>query len=260
MGSGSNQARLWGRQPHDWAAIQEITGNAGYAYALDYLRLKSTDSLLDIGCGSGLFCGLAAASGAAVTGLDATPQLIAEAKKREPSLAFLTGEMEELPFEEEYFEVVTGFNAFQYAADINKALREAHRVLKEGGRLVAMIWGNKDDCEAASFLQALGSLMPPQAPNTPGPFALTENHLLEKTLESAGFTILRNKDVASVWDYPDTGYALRGLMSTGPATSAILHSGEEKVRTSLAASMKPYIQPDGHVLYKNKFRVVVAEK
>ena len=68
--------------------------------------------------------------------------------------------------------VATGFNSFQYAASVTNALAEAHRVLKPGGRLVVMIWGNKEDCEALSYLKAVGSMLPPPPPgpdSPPGP-------------------------------------------------------------------------------------------
>ncbi len=260
MGSQANQALLWGRSPQDWSTIQEATGQAGYDYALKALGLGSTESLLDIGCGSGLFCSQAVKTGAAVTGLDATAALIDEAKKRAPDVKFLTGEMEELPFPDVAYTVVTGFNSFQYAANINNAFAEARRVLVPGGRLVAMIWGNKEDCEAATYLKAVGSLLPAPPPGAPGPFALTENHLLESTLEAAGFTVSSNEDIPTVWDFPDTTTALRGLLSAGPATRAIDHSGKEKVHDVVSAALSPYVQANGHVVYHNKFRVVIAMK
>lgn len=47
--------------------------------------------------------------------------------------------MEELPFANKVFDVVTGFNAFQYAADPVAALAEARRVTKPGGTIVVPI-------------------------------------------------------------------------------------------------------------------------
>ncbi len=132
--------------------------------------------------------------------------------------------MEDLPLPDESYDVVTGFNSFQYATTISNALAEAHRVLKPGGRLVAVIWGNKEDCQAAISLGAIGSLLPPPPPGTPGPFALSEQQLLEKTLEKAGFTILQSTDIDSIWDYPDVATALRGLLSAGPSYKAIAWS------------------------------------
>lgn len=95
MGSQKLQGELWGKRSADWASIQEITGNAGYEFAIKYLNIKPGDTLLDIGCGSGLFCHLAFSRGAKVTGIDASNPLIEEANKRNGSVTLLTGEMEE---------------------------------------------------------------------------------------------------------------------------------------------------------------------
>jgi len=260
MGSQIIQGKLWGQRPKDWSEIQEQTGKAGYDFVLNYLAVTPATKLLDVGCGSGYFSKLAVDKQIDVTGLDATTELIAEAKKRVPTANFLVGEMEELPFEEKSFDVVCGFNSFQYAADIKNALMEAKRVLKDGGKLAAMIWGNKDDCEAATYLKAVGSLLPPPPPGAGGPFALSENELLEKKLKEIGFNIVSNTDIASIWDYPDTDTALKGLLSAGPAAKAIENSGFEKVYETMLKAVQPYIQNNGHVVYNNKFRVVIAEK
>lgn len=258
MSSQAKQASLWGQRPEDWANIQEQTGNAGYEYALNILKLAEKDTLLDVGCGTGVFCQLARETGAKVTGIDATPELIERAKKRVPEIPFMTGEMEQLPFEDDHFDVITGFNSFQYAENTKNALTEAKRVLKPGGKLAAMIWGNREDCEAASFLKAAGSLMPPPPPGAPGPFALTENHLLESILKEIGFEIIDVNDITSIWDYPDKETALKGLISVGPAAVAIAYSGLDKVTEVVGASIDPCVKIDGRVIYHNKFRVVTA--
>ena len=260
MGSATIQGPLWGKQSENWATIQEQTGNAGYVYALNFLNLDPATQLLDVGCGSGVFSSLASATGAYVTGIDASEALIEKAQQRGTTAKFTTGEMEELPFAGNTFDVVCGFNSFQYAANINNAFSEVRRVLKPGGKLVVMIWENKEDCEAASNLAAIGSLLPPPPPGAPGPFALSENQLLEKTLGAIGFKILSSEDIGTVWDYPDTSIALKGLLSSGPAARAIANSGLEKVQEAVKKSFDPYIRDNGHVVYHNKFRIVISER
>lgn len=260
MGSSKIQGRLWGQKPEDWASIQEPTGNSGYEHALKFLKIKPTQTLLDVGCGTGFFCDLAFKQGIDVTGIDASAEFIEQAKKRNSGIQFSTGEMEELPFEDNTFNIVCGFNSFQYAANIKNALLEAKRVLKNEGKLVVMIWGNKEDCEAASYLKAIGSLLPPPPPNAGGPFGLSENQLLEKTIEEIGLRIIANNDITSIWDYPNADIALKGLLSAGPVAKAIENSGFEKVYDTTSEAIQPYIQKNGRVVYKNKWRVVISEK
>lgn len=260
MGSQAIQGYLWGRRPQDWANIQEKTGDAGYQHVLALPEFKKPGNLLDVGCGTGIFCSLAQHQGHGVTGIDATDQFIAIARERAPGVHFSTGEMESLPFDDASFDLVTGFNSFQYAADVKNALIEARRVLKDGGRLAVMIWGNKEDCEAATYLKAIGSLLPPPPPGAPGPFALTENDLLRTILQEAGFKFVSQEDIATVWDYENSDIALKGLLSVGPATRAIENSGFEKVHQVISEAIIPYTRTDGHVVYHNKFRIAIAEK
>ena len=260
MGSQAIQGKLWGQRTEDWANIQEETGLAGYSFAIEHLPALKGLKLLDIGCGTGYFGKMVVGHGALLTGLDATPSFIEAARVRVPEGEFQTGEMEELPFANQAFEIVTGFNSFQYAADVKNALTEARRVLADGGKLVAMIWGNKEDCEAATYLKAVGSLLPAPPPGAPGPFALTENARLEALLKEVGFQNIQATDIPTVWDYPDVETALKGLLSVGPAARAIEYSGFEKVRETIQEAVKPYVQASGHVVYHNKFRVVIASK
>ena len=123
-----------------------------------------------------------------------------------------------------------------------------------------MIWGNKEDCEAASYLKAIVSLLPPPPPNAGGLFGLSENQLLEKTIEEIGLRIIANNDITSIWDYPNADIALKGLLSAGPAAKAIENSGFEKVYDTTSEAIQPYIQKNGRVVYKNKWRVVISEK
>ena len=74
--------------------------------------------LLDVGCGAGRFCRIARDRGARVAGLDATREFIDIARERTPDGEFEVGEMEDLPWQDDSFDVVTGFNSFFLADDM----------------------------------------------------------------------------------------------------------------------------------------------
>jgi SAM-dependent methyltransferase len=260
MGSQAAQAQLWGRQPKDWSSIQEPTSKAGYDYALAALGLTGNETLLDIGCGTGVFLSLAASKVRWITGLDGTVELVEEARRRLPAYPFLVGDMEDLPFPDEAYDIVTAFNSLHYATTISNAIAEARRVLKPGGRLVAMTWGKKEDCQVAVSLDAISSLLPPPPPGTPNRFTLAEQQVLEKNFEKTGFTVLQSTDVDTVWDYPDVATLLRGFLSAGPATKTIAQVGYDKVAETVTATLAPFTRPDGHIVYNNKFRIVIASR
>ena len=92
--------------------------------------IEPGDRVLDIGCGSGVFLRLAADRGAEVSGLDASSALLELAAERVPGADLRTGEMEDLPFTDDSFDLVAGFNSFFFAEDMAAALREAGRVTR----------------------------------------------------------------------------------------------------------------------------------
>ena len=114
--SGDMNGQIWGARAADWASIQEAQCAAGYHAVLDKASVGSTTCLLDAGCGAGMAMQLAAELGADVSGIDASAGLLAVARDRLPNARFEHGDLEILPFEDDSFDVVTGFNAFQFAA------------------------------------------------------------------------------------------------------------------------------------------------
>ncbi|HET8578726.1 MAG TPA: methyltransferase domain-containing protein [Methylomirabilota bacterium] len=216
--------------------------------------------LLDIGCGAGLFCSMAARQGARVTGFDAAPALIAIARQRTPKGDFQVGEMEELPFPANTFDLVTGFNSFQFAADPLQALREARRVARPRAQIVIATWGRVEDCEAAGYLAALKALLPPAPPGAVGSFALSATGALEGLLRQAGLRPSVTEEIDCPWLYRDGAAALRGLMSAGPAVKAIQTSGEDRVKEAVLKAVAPFRTATGGYRLRNKFRYVVARR
>ncbi len=253
------QKTLWGNRHEDWTNIQEATGEPVFNFVLDFLRIDFSTKLLDIGCATGYFAKLASDRGACITGLDATETFIEEAINRVPKGFFIIGDMEALPFEDDSFNVVCGFNSFQYAKNVENALLESTRVLTPQGKLVTMIWGKKEDCEIVTFLKAIGNLL---TPNTDifYPFLLSENSLLEKTLLNIGYEKISSAYIRSTWDYPSEEIAVRGLASLGVVSKAIDENGIDKVKETILNAIQPFKQSNGHVVYRNKHQIIISEK
>ena len=258
MGTALAQGELWGTRASDWADVQEATFRPAYEAVLGAAEIGSGTALLDVGCGAGMFCELAASKGARVWGLDAAAPLVAIAQTRVRGGDFKVGEMEALPFRDGSFDVITGFNSFQYAASPVSALREARRVARKGGVVIAMLWGRQEDCQAAAYIKALGSQLPPPPPGAPGPFALSQDGALEALVKEAGLDPKTLHDIDTPWEYPDLQTALRGMLSAGPAIRAIRHSGEQPVREAVTQAIAPYRTPSGGYRLRNKSRYLVA--
>lgn len=112
---------------------------------VDLLDLKPSDQVLDLGCGTGVLCKmigehLDTSSGGSVTGIDAAGKMIDVARKKRgaSNVRFEAMAAEKMAFENERFDAVVSSLFFHHIPlDLKeKALAEAHRVLKPGGRLV----------------------------------------------------------------------------------------------------------------------------
>ena len=259
-GTAEVQGPLWGARARDWAETQEPTHMPLYEAVLGHLHdLDDGKALLDAGCGTGLFCTLAAKKGASVAGLDASEASIAIAKERTPSGDFRVGEIEQLPWDDDSFDVVTGFNSFQFAADPVNALRQAGRVLRSDGVLAVAVWGRRDQCEAVAVVEALTSLLPPPPPGAAGPFALSEPGALERLLESAGFRSEEAHDAPTPWVYRDLDAAVRAFGSAGPATRGEQAAGRAAVEQTIAQALQPFLDVNtGIVQLENVFRYAIA--
>ena len=154
MGTASVQGQIWGTRAKDWADAQEGVAIPLFEAVLHETEVGENTSILDIGCGSGIFCEMAAKRGARVSGLDASEHLVAIAHERVQSGEFRTGEMEELPYDNQTFDVVTGFSSFQFAANPVNALKEASRVSKTGMVVIA-VFGKPEESESTSYIRPL---------------------------------------------------------------------------------------------------------
>jgi SAM-dependent methyltransferase len=167
-------------------------------------------SVLDLGCGTGAFCAFAERRGAIVHGLDADPGALAEALEKVPGGDFRLGLMESVPWTAGSFDVVTSFNALQYALDRELALMDACRVLRPGGRIAICKWGPPAENEFFAFLASFGAggvrgvRLPATDPiedairaarlevlttgDVPGPIEMADHATLEESLSRAGIT------------------------------------------------------------------------
>lgn len=200
----------------------------------DRTNVGTGTSVLDLGCGTGGFCALAADRGATVRGVDALPDRIAAARRRVPAGDFRVGRMEALPWAAGSFDVVTGFNSFQYASDVEQALREACRVARPDGCVVACKYGRPVDNQFLVFLSTLG-------PEPVELERLAHADPLDRALERLGI------DVRDVGDAPASM-----AFANDQALAAALTSAGGPSGPKVLAAAEPYRQPDGSYRFENR--------
>ncbi len=145
------------------------------------LALTAGENGLDVGCGMGfLTCEMAreVAPGGHVIGIDNSPDLIATARVRAEReglyncVEFVGGDAARLDFPSATFDFVVAVQVYLYVAEIERALAEAARVLKPGGRLIVVdtdwdscVWLTGDHARNRRVLDArLGELSQPHLP------------------------------------------------------------------------------------------------
>ena len=251
--SAAQQGELWGAHARDWAEVQEPQFSPLYVAALAAWPFTGR-SLLDVGCGAGGFCALAERSGAQVYGLDAAAELIAVARERASGAVFCTGTMEQLPYPDDFFDLVTGFNVVGHSEDSLRAVREVARVARTGAHVGLSTWGRPEACDATALFAALERLRAPfeRSCCQPG-----RRWGLEEFFDAAGLVGLEREEVPCPWIYADADAALRGIMSAGPFVSVARLAGEERLRETLLEALAPFRTNDGYRL-QNHFSFLTA--
>ncbi len=110
-----------------------------YPPILEELKEDDFEDLLDVGCGTGPMVELLASElpGRRYTGLDLTPRMIEVASAKDiESARFVVGDAEDLPFDDESFDVVICANSFHHYPSPQAFFDGVARVLRPGGKLV----------------------------------------------------------------------------------------------------------------------------
>lgn len=126
---------------HDWlgaATTQAV------APMLDAVQARAGIRLLDVATGPGYVAAAAAERGASVVGADFSAAVLEAAARRYPNVEFREADAEALPFPDASFDAVTINFGMRHFARPDRALAEAQRVLRPGGRVAFTDWAPAD--------------------------------------------------------------------------------------------------------------------
>lgn len=145
---------------HIESAAEDFVGRLG---------IQSGMKVLDVACGSGNLAVVAARKGAEVTGIDIADNLVASAKKRAADLGlaikFEQGDAEDLPYEDNSFDVVMTMFGAMFAPRPEVTAGELVRVCKPGGTVAMANWTPTGF--AGQMFKLAGKYLPP--PDMPPP-------------------------------------------------------------------------------------------
>ena len=236
---------MTGEGPRGWGAPL-------HAAVLDATGVGPGTTVLDLGCGTGLFARAAADRGARVTGVDTDPAVLAAAGAAVPGGTFAVGDAVDPP--PGPFDVVAAVQLLMHVPDPGAVLAAAGR---RGAVVAVTVWGREAECDVRIFREALAPWLEPSAAPS-GPATITEPARLLAVAERAGLAVERLDEVVCPFEYADDDELLGPLLGSGLARAVARRAGPAALRAAVLERCAEYRTGSGGYRLRNVFRLLVA--
>ena len=124
-------------------------------WVVEAARLKRRDTLVDLGCGTGIASRALARTGARVVGLDPNADMLRAGAATGSDVVYVRGAAEHLPLRDDTMDAATGGQCFHWF-DLDRVLGELARVLRPGAVCIAF-WNSRD--RTTPFLSAYEDIL-----------------------------------------------------------------------------------------------------
>jgi len=175
--------------------------------------IRPGEDVLDVACGTGNVAIRAAEAGAAVTGVDLTPELFdagrALAAEAQVTVDWVHGDAEDLPFADASFDVVASSFGCMFAPRHQVTADELVRVLRPGGRLVVTGWA--PDGAMGTFFRTVGRYLPPPPPIAEPPILWGDEAHVAGLFAASGIDLRFQRGTLDGERFPTTEDALEFL-------------------------------------------------
>lgn len=182
-----------------FAPLESVTTPAA-AKLVRHAGVRPGQRVLDVACGTGVVAVTAARAGGRATGLDLTPELIARARDNsriaEVEIDWHVGDVEELPFENETYDVVTSQFGHMFAPRPEVAVAEMLRVLKPGGTLAFSTW--PPELTVGRIFALTSRYLPPPPIEVPPPPLWGDPQIIRERLGAAVKSIVFDRATITV--------------------------------------------------------------
>ncbi len=220
-----------------------------------FAGVRGGQAVLDVATGTGVVAITAARAGARVTGLDLTPELLAQARESAPiaglnDITWKEGDAEDLPFPDGTFDVVLSQFGHMFAPRPEVVTRELLRVLKPGGRLAFATWPPETFVGRSFSLS--GRYVPPPAPGIPPPTQWGEPAVVRNRLGSAVRDLFFERGQMNVPTLSPEHYLAWRSAKIGPFIRSVEILKKEPAR--LEAYLREYGALIGEYLVDNVLR------
>jgi SAM-dependent methyltransferase len=229
------------------------------------------DHVIDVGCGTGQTTRDAAHTAVvgSVLGVDTSPAAIERARELAyaeglHNVAHAVADVQVHAFEGEEFDVAISRFGTMFFADPAAAFSNIARALRPGGRLVMMVWQDRDRNEwAVSIDNALAAEQASLLPRTEDPFSLGDPAAVTSILDAAGFVEMSFTDVHEpVYYGRDVAAALdwvRGFADVSTMLQRLGPAWWEHTLARLVRTLEAHARTDG-VWFDSRAWIVTARR
>ena len=255
--SAERNGAAWGARARDWGET-EAHQVPTYEEAVRRAGIGAGQTVLDVGCGTGVALRVAADHGATVYGLDASEALLEIARERVPEADLRQGDLQRLPYDDDGFDAVCGFNSFFFADDMVAALREAGRVANPGAPVVIQVWGRPEACDLRYMKDAIAPFAPPRPDDRLDPTTLWQPGVLEDLATQAGLVPDRAFDLQWAFEFADVETLIRAMMSAGGFGAIVGPERQDAARAAIVEALAVCRTPECGYRLENEWHYLIA--
>lgn len=214
---------------------------------LDAVRLKKGQSFLDIASGPGYVAAAAAKRGALVLGIDFSAAMVAQAARLQAGVEFREGDAEALPCGNGLFDAAAMNFGILHLGQPEKALVEAQRVLRSGGRFAFSVWAKPEETIGFGIvLRAVELHGEPRVELPEGPpfFRYSDPDECKRGLIVAGFDAVSVTKVPQTWRLPAGDGLFNAMKDSTVRTAGLLRAQKptvlDKIRQEMRGALEKY--------------------
>lgn len=203
-------------------------------------NIESGAKVIDVASGPGYVAAAAEAKGCTVTGVDFSAVMVKQAASAYPKITFVEGDAESLSFDDQSFDRYLMNFGLLHLEHPEKALAEAHRVLRKDGTAAFTVWAPPD--RSAGFRCVLESIsrygdQNIALPEGPAFFRFSDKYEFLNRLEDAGFKDVKFRHIDMIWKLPDGEAMFNAFFQGTPRTGGTLRAQTSEKLTAIKKSI-----------------------